>query len=453
MFRNRRLLSVNGKRVGALGDIRGAVEGATTVSLQFEPRFTSIVVCVAEPLRDLDEDAFVRRFAERVAAALQLPEFAAADMQVLGAEEDPDVCETELSLRFAGLTSGQVAAVVAMCATPGDPIRQNLPVAGAYLAAMTGATRDGGNMAAPTLWVCCQWLPEAAACSGCYLPLPLHGRVTTAVWESASGDHWMYSAPTGHWVVTADKASIGKKAGARGYALRTVEPHRGAPPQACGAWCTERRVDADVVVATAEPQAHGFVVGQRVMFPGDFALEDGSAIGRNATGLAMGECGDLVRVCLLNEGYDVVAVPAEVLESPDGPRVTVFHEEKWMLGSIVKQVGDKLKVRFDCGLCEPAWMDRVGDADKLQVLTLSHLCVGDCVVLTEEAGDGGSGCLTEGELGVVIACGDLGQARPYLVNSRCGNHWYAAHQVCRARQGSHPFRRGDDSCSDEPEYE
>ena len=443
-FRNRRVIRVNGTKVTRLHEIREIVEGEPVVTLEFEPRSASICICLAEALVDFDEDSFLYTFAERVSYSLDLMDFSDMDMEMQSSEEVNG--ELQLVIKFFGLTGEQVAAIVDMCITPGNDIKNGLPIIGAYL-------NGAGKKTVPKLWVSCQWLSEAAECSGVYLPMPNTLQNGLPVWQHAPSDHWMYATASGFWTIVSDRTLIGSDV-TTSYVLRSSIQHRGALPHVINKWRTPLREDPHTVVSLKEPRAHEFVVGQKVVFPQDVQLEgDGCFISKDSMGLVM--CAlesNMVQVCLLNEEYDVVTISAESLDSPDGPRVSVLHEERWMDATIVKEardeVGDEIvKVRFDCSLCPPMWVDK----DKLRIKLPDVFTIGDTVRVS---GDEGLGALEKGETGEVIACSDGGQARPYLVSGPYASHWYAPHQIEKVttlqamdRTRSLPF--GDDDVAGE----
>ena len=420
-FRNRRLARINGTQVAKLSDIRDAVEGQTEVILEFEPRYSAVNVILAETLDAFTEESFLALFADRVAFALDLVNFTDLDMELQTVTENADGSELTLNIKFMGLTAEQVNTVVAMCVTPGDPIREGVPIVGAYLAS---AKQERGL--APTLWMCCQWLSEAAAASGCYLPLPnMLSEDGLPVWQHAPADHWLYSSPSGYWVVVDDRSLIGSDLCDAGYVMRSSVPHRGALPHVIKKWRSQLRDDPNCIVATDEPCAHGFAVGQKVVFPSDFLLEDGALITKDTSGLVMCADGDMVQVCLLNEEYDIVAVSPDILDSPDGPRVQVLDDGRWLPATIVKETESRIKVRFDCGLCAEKWLEKDEDECRMRIRMPDAFVVGEAVYVGEEAE----------EVGEVVACGDMGQAKPYLVETKAGVEWHAGNSIFKYNGG------------------
>ncbi|KAJ9444071.1 putative RNA-directed DNA polymerase from transposon X-element, partial [Diplonema papillatum] len=421
-FRNRRIAKVNGKEVKTLSDIRYAVEGQSVVTLEFEPRYSAIVVRVHSSIEDFTEHPFLQAFADRIARALNLMDFTEMDMDLQSIVERTEKGELLLTIKLLGLTSDQVATIVALCVTPGEHIRAGLPIVGAYL-----ATNKGDEMPRP-VWVCCQWLSEAAHASGCYLQLQGVQEGGMPVYQHIPADHWMYSTPSGHWAIVDDQALIGQEVTSQGYVMRSTEPHRGAEPFVITSWRTPLREDCDVQVSEDEPRVGEFIVGQKVIFPQDVELGDGAYINKKAEAIVMGETDDgLVKVCLLNEEFDVVTIDPDVLDSPDGPRVMLLEGERWMHGNVVKQRGDMLKIHLDCGLCQDVWVDRVQDASKLKISPVKVFAIGEKVQLSEDVSETvlEEGCITHGDIGQIVACGDLGQARPYLVEGPYELAWYA----------------------------
>ncbi|KAJ9446935.1 hypothetical protein DIPPA_34268, partial [Diplonema papillatum] len=424
-FRNRRIAKVNGKEVKTLSDIRYAVQGQTVVTLEFEPRFSSIVVRVQTTMEEFNEQDFLQAFADRVSRALYLMDFTEMDLDLQSVVERGDRGELLLTTKLLGLTSDQVANVVAMCVTPGDPIRAGLPIVGAYL-----ATGKGFHLS-PPLWVCCQWLSEAAQAAGCYLQLPGVQEEGFPIWQHIPADHWMYSS-AGHWVIVNDKSLVGQEVGG-GYVVKSSVPHRGAMPYVINDWRTAARDNSQIVVSEDEPRAGEFVIGQKVVFPQDVELGDGAFINKKSEAIVMSQDGDdLIKVCLLNEEFDVVTVSPDVIDSPDGPRVTYLLDGKWMPCTIVKVRNEdrktQLKLHFDCGLCQDLWIDKDEDKDKLKFPAQEIFAVGEQVQLAADAADEieEDGCLTRNDIGVIVACGDLGQARPFLVEGPAELSWYAA---------------------------
>ena len=425
-YLHRRVHSVNNVPVLKLDEIRELCEGRTMVTLGFEPRFSRIVVQLDQCVQSFNETAFLAELAKRVSCAFEMkfgvPNVVAEKVQQNGFE-----CQVLLHLR--GLTSGQIAALVAMCRTPGDGVRSKTNIINARIA----DDLDDAATTPPTthLWLCAQWLQEAAGCSGLYIEMPYYVN-DMPCFQHAPADHWIYSTPSGEWVVTADRDVVGQEAPI--FVLRSAAPHYGSLPQDVAAWCSPLR-DVEVVVSDREPVAHEFVIGQKVALMEDVILEDASSLTRGAQGLIMGAHRDLVCVCLLNCNSDVVTLPPALLESPDGPRVHALREGAWLAASIVKQTrsGDVL-VRYDCAMCPPEWVSSTDARHVLRSLAVLSFEVGDAVALSDIDFDP-AGPLSPEDVGKVVAVGDEGQVKTYLVRGGYEEWWYSARQLVPYQMG------------------
>eukprot|EP01060_Flectonema_neradi_P019016 TRINITY_DN259_c3_g1_i1.p1 TRINITY_DN259_c3_g1~~TRINITY_DN259_c3_g1_i1.p1 ORF type:complete len:2550 (+),score=563.85 TRINITY_DN259_c3_g1_i1:92-7651(+) len=439
-FIQRRIAKVNGTRVSRLSEIKEAVEGKTVVQLEFEPRAVPLTVCVSASIEDFHEPSFIKQFTSLVSSALELENFSPLDVDIQSVVSNFEG-DTEVTMNLVGLTASQVATISRLCHTPGTDFQKMLNITGASMG-KNGSTRkarqDNTSEDSDPLWICCQWVIGAAEAAGCYLRSLQH-KEGLPMWHfnSEPSNHYVYATAQGYWVVVNDKELIGRDLTDGGYILRSKNPHNGLMPHMIKEWISvggSNDSDVHIIVSQTQPRTRDFNVGQRVVFPTHLELEDGIVIAKRSEGIVMGDAGDdLVKVYLLNEAGDYVTVSSDAIDSPDGPKCSIWKTDnegntQWMGATIVKVRNRLVKVHFDCGYCEDEWVDIEAQAGEIRLNGFVHFSVGDRVQLEPSYEPTTDDSIKKREVGTIISIGD-GMAKPYLVEGEDGSAWYSATDI------------------------